>query len=507
MKHTGRPLPGYLWDIKEEIRQYATDYGLDFFETVFEILDYDQMNEVAARTGAIPRAIPTGVSAWSTKRSSKSYKYGLSKIYEMVINNDPCYAYLLEGNHLVDQKIVMAHVYGHCDFFKNNYWFSKTNRKMIDEMANHSTRVRKYAERFGMDAVESFLDVCLSLENLIDYHAPFIVRSRKKPRVTNPFDEAPEASEVPRIKQAREYMDSFVNPEEFLAEQRAKMAQQQEKEERFPSEPERDVFGFLMNHAPLRTWQRDVMSIVREEAYYFAPQGQTKIMNEGWATYWHSKIMTHKALDASEIVDYADHHAGVVARAPGRLNPYTLGLELFRNIEERWNKGQFGAEWQHCDDAATRRNWDKQLGQGREKIFEVRRHHNDVTFLDEFFTMDFCREHRYFAYDYNQRSSRYEISSREFREVKNKLLFQLTNFGQPFIVAVDGDFEHRSELLLHHRHEGVDLRMDHAHDTMENLFKVWTRPVHVMTIVDGNGKLLTFDGKEHSEKSATYEKL
>ena len=93
---------------------------------------------------------------------SKSYEYGLPKIYEMVINNDPCYAYLLECNPMVDQKLVMAHVYGHCDFFKNNFMFAHTNRHMIDEMANHATRVRRYIERFGLDKVESFIDSCLS---------------------------------------------------------------------------------------------------------------------------------------------------------------------------------------------------------------------------------------------------------------------------------------------------------------------------------------------------------
>ena len=109
----------------------------------------------------------------------KSYGFGLSKIYELVVNNDPCYAYLMKCNNIVDQKLVMAHVYAHSDFFKNNYWFSKTNRKMLDEIANHGVRIRRYIERYGLNRVEDFIDCCLSLENLIDYHSPFIVR--KKP--------------------------------------------------------------------------------------------------------------------------------------------------------------------------------------------------------------------------------------------------------------------------------------------------------------------------------------
>src|SRR6185369_8629279 len=128
------------------------------------------------------------------------------------------------------------------------------------------------------------------------------------------------------------------------------------------------------------------LEIIRDEAYYFAPQGMTKTINEGFAAFWHSMIMTQKAARASEIVDFADHHAGVVAVSPGRLNPYKLGLELLRNIEERWDKGQFGKEWDDCDDIKEKLSWDKQLGLGRQKLFEVRRSPHAVPFIDEFLT-------------------------------------------------------------------------------------------------------------------------
>ena len=153
-------LPPEYEKIKEEIEGYARDYGLDFFETIFEMVDYDTMNEIAAR-GGYPSRYPHWRFGMEYEHLSKSYAYGLSKIYEMVINNDPCYAYLLECNEMVDQKIVMAHVYGHCDFFKNNQWFSHTNRKMIDQMANHATRIRRHIDRQGYDVVEEFIAACL----------------------------------------------------------------------------------------------------------------------------------------------------------------------------------------------------------------------------------------------------------------------------------------------------------------------------------------------------------
>ena len=100
---------------------------------------------------------------------------------------------------------------------------------------------------------------------------------------------------------------------------------------------------------------------------YFAPQGQTKIMNEGWATYWHTKMMTSHILSDSEVIDYADHHSGTVHMTPGRLNPYKLGVELWRHIEERWDKGRFGKDWLDCDDPRVRAKWDTQAMEGREK--------------------------------------------------------------------------------------------------------------------------------------------
>ncbi|MBW2734004.1 MAG: SpoVR family protein, partial [Deltaproteobacteria bacterium] len=133
-------------------------------------------------------------------------------------------------------------------------------------------------------------------------------------------------------------------------------------------------------------------------------------------------------------------------------------------------------------------------------IFQVRTIYSDVMFIDEFFTEEFCREQLFFTYGWNTRSSHWELQSRQYQEIKDKLLSMLTNFGQPAIHVEDGNFENRGELLLVHRHDGVDLRTDWAHDTLVNLYKVWRRPVNLATILEGNGKLLCFDGKEHSDQ-------
>jgi stage V sporulation protein R len=239
------------------------------------------------------------------------------------------------------------------------------------------------------------------------------------------------------------------------------------------------------------------LSIIRDEGYYFVPQMQTKIMNEGWASYWHSKMMTEDVCDWSEIVDYAENNAGVMATSGGRLNPYKLGVELYRNIEERWNKGQFGQEWEDCDDLDVKKNWDLRLGLGKQKVFEVRALYNDVTFIDEFLTPEFAMENKMFTFNWSNRNERYEIDTREFQAVKEKLLAQLTNFGNPSIFVEDANYENRGELLLMHEHRGVDLRSDYARETMASLVRIWKRPVSLATQIDGKKAVLRFDGKEH----------
>ena len=257
---------------------------------------------------------------------------------------------------------------------------------------------------------------------------------------------------------------------------------------------------FLIEHAPLEDWQQDILAIVREESYYFAPQGMTKIMNEGWASYWHSKIMTEKQLSDAELIDYADHHSGTLGTRPGVINPYKLGLELFRNIEDRWNKGKFGKEYEECTDVEAKRKWDRPLGQGREKIFEVRKIYNDVSFIDTFLTREFCEEHRLFNYGYDASTGRWVILDRDYQKVKEKLLFQLTNLGDPFIYVVDSNYENRGELYLYHRHDGVDLRLDYARDVLVNIHKIWTRPAHLETVVEGTRRLISFDGQEQKDR-------
>ena len=488
-------LPGDLEKARQDIEAHAREYGLDFYDVEFEVLDYDQLNEVASY-GGFPTRYPHWRFGMEYEELSKSYSYGLAKIYELVINNNPVYAYLMKSNGTTEQKLVMAHVFGHADFFKNNLWFSKTNRRMIDEMANHATRVRSYIDRHGLENVEDFIDACLSLENLIDPHADFIERQERRDRRVAESEEPEETPRVPRLR-SKSYMESYINPPAFIEAQKVKIAERAKRMRKLPVDPQRDVLQFLIEHAPLENWERDVLSIVREEGYYFAPQAMTKVLNEGWASYWHSTIMTQRALTDAEVIDFADSHAGTLAMSPGRLNPYKIGIELFREIENRWNKGRFGKEWEECDDVEVRKRWDRNLGLGRQKIFEVRKIYNDVMFIDAFMDQDFCERLKLFVYGYDSRTGQHVIVDRDWKKVKQRLLFQLTNSGQPIIHIVESNYSNRGELYLKHRFEGIPLDQEKARDTLKNLHRIWHRPVHMETVADDRALLLSFDGTDH----------
>ena len=490
-------LPENVKDAIRNIEKIAAGHGLDFFPTVFEMVSWEEMNMLASYEG-----FPVRYRHWrwgmEFERLSKSYEYGLHKIYELVINTDPCYAYLLEGNSFLDHKLVIGHVYAHCDFFKNNAWFSRTDRKMLDKMANNAAKIARIGERHGQDKVERFIDVVLSIDNLIDLHSPYI--TRRRPEVGRDDEELPE--EVQKIP-ARSYMDRYINPAEEMQRKRDRMRKEHdERRKRFPQEPERDVMLFVAEHAPLERWQRQILEIIREEAYYFAPQRMTKIMNEGWASYWHAKMMTQDICDDSEIIDFAAVHSGAMQMSPTSINPYKIGIELYRDIEDRWNKGRFGLDYARCDNMAEKHAWDKQLGIGREKIFQVRKIYNDIMFIDEFLTPEFAERQKLFTFAYNRKRDTWEIETREFQKVKDMLLSQLTNFGQPVILVQDGNYKNRGELLLVHRFDGQDLKPDYGRETLKNMATLWSRPVHLKTQVEGKEIIWSHDGTNFEDARA-----
>lgn len=448
----------------EKISAKAKEFGLDFFDMRFEVCPADIIYTFGAY------GMPTRYSHWSYgkafHRMKTQYDYNLSKIYELVINTDPCYAFLLEGNSLVQNKLVAAHVFAHSDFFKNNCWFSHTSRNMLDTMAASAERIAGYEQNFGQEKVELFLDAALSLQEHIDPHVRIKKTAKtKKTEKETPYDDL---WELDRDRPAK--------PEQEI--------------KKIPAQPEKDILLFIMEYGRnLEDWQRDIISIVRNEMLYFWPQMETKIMNEGWASYWHLRLMREIDLTGEEAVEFAKMHAGVVQRSRMGLNPYFIGLKIWEDIEKRWDEPT----------PEEKDKYGRPGSEGRRKMFEVRSAENDISFLRNYLTKQLVEDLD--LYLFKKVYTKWQVTETAWERVRDGLVYLLTNCGYPYILVEDGDFQKNGELYLKHSHDGRDLDIIYLEKTIPNVYKLWGRAVHLETIVDGKRMLYSYSGDKVSKKS------
>lgn len=330
-----------LEEALERIWEIARGFGLDPFPVNFEIVPATVMYEIGSY------ALPGRFSHWTFgkayHRMKTMYDFGLSRIYEVVINTNPAYGFLLETNSPLQNKLVMAHVLGHVDFFKHNAYFAHTNRRMVDEVNLHAARIEEYEFKYGRKTVEAFLDAVLSIEEHIDPN--FLIRKERD--LPPPPEKATSGRENP--------FEDILRLGEKPAGETAPPPKRKPGE---PVYPEKDLVWFIANYSPaLEDWQRDVMMMIHDEMLYFVPQMQTKIMNEGWASYWHARIMRELCEGTDDFVEFAELHASVVSPHKGQLNPYYLGYKIFEDIERRWDNPT----------AEEREAYGRPGGQGREK--------------------------------------------------------------------------------------------------------------------------------------------
>lgn len=325
-----------------EANRLARKLGLDPFDVNYWVVDYDEMNELIAYGGFQSR-YPHWRWGMAYDRQRKQGQFLGGKAFEIVNNDDPSNAFLQESNEMADQKAVITHVEAHADFFKNNEWFRLfgTSPDAAAMLERHGDAVAEYMEdpEISREEVEEWIDHVLCLEDNIDQHRAFTTAEGWTEDGEIPEDLAENLDELDLSEEVRKQVFS----EEWLDT----MAEDGDGPT-FPADPEKDILAFLRAHGKAydddaekatdyEEWQREILELLRKEAYYFAPQKMTKIMNEGWASYWESKMMAGERFAAAdEFVSYADHMAQVLG-SPG-LNPYKLGLELWQYIENRRNR-------------------------------------------------------------------------------------------------------------------------------------------------------------------------
>lgn len=441
----------------EKIEGIAKDFGLDYYPQEFEIIDYNDMLAYEVYLG-MPARYPHWSFGKAYDRLKTLYQYNLTGLpYEMVINSDPCLAYLMKDNTLLLQILTIAHVYGHNDFFRNNRLFAtSTDAKYTIEMfKSHGDRIREYINdpSIGYNEVENILDAA---------HAIKLQRDRTVgvKKLTN------EELKAKIIKDYKSYENNDV-------------LKPREKKEigninKIPLEPEEDILGFITKYGDLSSWENDIIEIVREETKYFIPQIETKIMNEGWASYWHYNILKKLDLPQNLYLEFLKRHNDVITPLEGRINPYYMGFKIFTELEEKY---------------------------GREKIFEVRAMERDESFIRRYLTGELCLEMNLFQYGKKDKDYIIEEVSDEdgYKEIKNTLCSSCGMGMIPYITVSDMSPFNKT-LILEHKFDGRELDMNYAVETLKYIVQLWQHKVILKTNVGGK----TVDVVCDSDKQVTY---
>jgi|SRR5680860_60496 len=431
-----------LSTIAQDIAQLARGMGLDFYPVNFEIVPAETLYTFGAY------GMPVRFTHWSFGkafyRMKIQYDLNLSRIYELVINTNPAYAFLLQGNRLTQNKLVIGHVYAHVDFFKNNSYFSRTPKDMVERMGAHAEKIRDYELQYGRALVEKTLDAVLAIQEHVDYRSHIGPRTKMKNAQKNMNEQSKNYSKRPQTKRASlPYEDLWGD---MLADEDTPLPQPEYE----------DLLLYIIKFAPgLEEWQRDIVSIVREESLYFYPQIETKIINEGWATFWHARIMHELDLTDAEALDFALMHSQVVQPSRMGLNPYYLGVKI----------------WEYL--AMTKTD---------NELFELRETENDLSFIRNHLTRELVEELNLF--NFRKVGGHWQVTENEWEKVRDNLVQQLINGGHPRIVVLEGDYEGKGGLYLKHLHEGIDLDIIYLEKTLTLVQFLWGKAVALETVVD-----------------------
>lgn len=425
-------------------------------------------------------------------------------------NTNPCYIYCLNSNTLVDNVTVIAHALGHNHFFKNNIYFSPTSQNMMNEFANNGTRIKKYMTRYGKEKVTEFIDCILKIDTLIDPAKAWENKTIKDSIIKDEKKYIYPARI--KIQEDRLHMDPWINSKELINRENKLIKEQERKEEiGLFQNPTKDILGYIKDNANLKTWQRDIIAILYEEALYFYPQAMTKVANEGCASFIDYQIMARSGLVGlgqkthdDGIVEYAKHKMSVLG-GKYSMNPYKLGFYLLLDIEERWNKGKFGKEYDECQNADEKEKWDKNLGLGKEKVFEVWKYYDDVNFINEFFTPEFCLKNEFFEWEKHP-NGEYVISSKDPLKIKRKLMQKHLNRGLPEIILVDPNHKNKGYYLLEHTWDGRVIYQPYVGEVLSAIFTLINKPVVLMTKNKNNEDIVYVAPTKKSDDLQVFKK-
>lgn len=472
----------------KEIGLIADDFKLDTYPNQIEIISSEQMMDAYASVG-----MPIGYNHWSYGKQFLNVEQGYNRgqmglAYEIVINSDPCIAYLMEENTMMMQVLVIAHAcYGHNSFFKGNYLFKTWTdaSAIIDYLVFSKNYIAKCEEKYGVGEVEDLIDSC---------HA---IMAYGVDRYKRPYPLSQHEEEV-RQKERETYLQKQVN-DLWRTIPAGDAAKAIVTAPRFPEEPQENLLYFFEKHAPLlEPWQREIVRIVRKMAQYFYPQKQTQVMNEGWATFWHHTIMNtlydRGLITEGFMLEFMQSHSGVVFQPPfnspyySGINPYTLGFSMMQDIRRMCtNPTEEDKTW-FPEIAGS--NW-------LETLHFAMRNFKDESFILQFLSPKVMRDLKLFCILDDDKNSTIDVNSIHdemgYKAVREALSgqYNLSN-REPNIQVYSVDVRGDRSLTLHHtRHNRMPLEARSSEDVLKHIHRIWGFDVHLYSM-EGRDKKQQF---------------
>jgi stage V sporulation protein R len=442
------------WNVR--IEKLAAECGLDCYNQEFEIINYEDMIGYESYVG-MPSHYPHWSYGKSYERIKTLHRYNLTGLpYEMVINSNPCIAYLMKDNSLLVQILTIAHVYGHNDFFKNNRLFKRGTKAeyTVETFKNHANRIREYISdpSIGYVKVEKILNAAhalkLQTERIIDFQDKTPAIDEDKSALTD-------------------HNKMYPHLEKYSENEKEDKSDSVRQDSKIPQEPDEDILKFVAEYGRLQDWEKDILSIVREEARYFIPQIETKIMNEGWASFWHYTLLNKLELPQNLHFEFLRKHNEVIRPLKSSINPYFIGFKIFESLFN---------------------------SQGADKIFEVREYERDQSFIRRYLTEELCGEMNLF--EYIPTGNDYMISEvaddEGWKKIRDTLCNTVGIGSIPTIKVIEWSPNDNS-LILTHEYDGRELELGYAYETLKHLVDLWKGKVVLSTQLEGKRKNITCD--------------
>lgn len=474
-----------LQKLEQRVYQIAEEKGLKFVPIEFDIVPENKMLEIMAY------GMPGQISNWKFGRDYERLKtiYDNSQgslPLEVVNTTNPARAYLMKNNTFAIQALVMTHVVGHVAFSTMNQYHSELDKDLVSKMIAAGSRFNDYERKYGIEIVERTVDAGHSIYL---HSSPFESNETEDEKRDRIFEQTKQKAHVRKKTEFDDLLASGNNLADSAEIERDLFNHKlwMNLKNKIPVEPTEDMLRFVIdNSRVLADWQKDILELLRKHGRYIHPHIKTKYMNEGFATWWHETTMrqlfNEGLMTSEEHAEYNYMNAFVKAKNPYSMNPYLIGSTMWYDIEERWNKGRFGEEYEEEPDMEKKKNWDTGAMLGHQKILETLRTCNDWFFMQNFLTNDLVHDLELYIYVMRKDfySEKIVVTDKQREEIKQLITRSFAHSGIPRIQVQEG----KRELHLEHKWVGVDLDPEFSQKTIEHISYLWGEKVHLHTKVN-----------------------